>query len=173
MKNKVAFLTMLVVTLVGCSSHDHSDLTVFMADVKAKPAGQIEPIPTFTPYEPFDYSVTQMRSPFQRPVTIENLVQLLPASSITPNQSRVKEYLEQFPLESLNMVGTISQKGVLWALIDDNDGNVHYVKEGNYLGMDHGQIRVIGENHVQVMEIITNGVAGWVERPRNIELIEE
>jgi Tfp pilus assembly protein PilP len=39
--------------------------------------------------------------------------------------------------------------------------------------MDHGQIRVIGENHVQVMEIITNGVAGWVERPRNIELIEE
>ena len=106
-------------------------------------------------------------------MTIENLVQLLPASSITPNQSRVKEYLEQFPLESLNMVGTISQKGVLWALIDDNDGNVHYVKEGNYLGMDHGQIRVIGENHVQVMEIITNGVAGWVERPRNIELIEE
>ena len=64
MKNKVAFLTMLVVTIVGCSSHDHSDLTVFMADVKAKPAGQIEPIPTFTPYEPFDYSVTQMRSPF-------------------------------------------------------------------------------------------------------------
>ncbi|MCY4046266.1 MAG: pilus assembly protein PilP [Cellvibrionales bacterium] len=173
MKNNTAFLIVMLGLLAGCSSQDHSDLTVFMADVKAKPAGQIEPIPTFTPYEPFDYSVTQMRSPFQRPVTIENLVQLLPASSIKPDENRVKEYLEQFPIESLNMVGTISQKGVLWALIDDNDGNVHYVKEGNYLGMDHGKIRIVGESHVQVMEIITNGVDGWVERPRNLELIEE
>lgn len=174
MKNKkLAFWALAFLALTACTSNDYSDLNAFMAEVKTRPAGQIEPIPTFTPYEPFDYSVTQMRSPFDRPVTIENLVQLLPASSIEPDPNRVKEYLEQYSLESLTMVGTIEQKGQKWALIDDNTGNVHFVKEGNYLGQDHGVIRVVEENHVQVMEIITNGVNGWVERPRTLELLEQ
>ncbi len=171
-KKNTLMLVAFAVFLTACTSNDYSDLSSFMAEVKAKPIGQIEPIPTFIPYEPFDYSVSQMRSPFDRPVTIENLVQLFPVSSIEPEPNRVKEFLEQFSIESINMVGTIEQKGQRWALIDDNNGNVHFVKEGNYLGKDHGMIRVVSERHVQLMEIIANGVSGWVERPRTIELVE-
>ncbi|CAA0078631.1 Uncharacterised protein [BD1-7 clade bacterium] len=159
--------------LVGCGGSDHQDLVEYMADVKARPSGQIEPIPEFTPYKPFDYGVAQMRGPFDRPVTIERIIEMLPASTVEPDFNRIKEYLEQVNLESLAMVGTIEQDSILWALVDDGSGNVHYVKEGNYLGKHHGRIMVVANSHLQVVEIISNGTDGWVERPRTLEMREE
>lgn len=173
MNRKTCLLTALLPMLFACSDTSKDDLVVFMAEVKAKPARRIEPIPTFTPYKPFDYGVTQFRGPFDKPVIAKTMAQLLPASSVAPDPDRVKEFLEQFNVESLSMVGTIEQHGDMFALLEDVDANVYYVKKGNYVGKNHGKIVVSEPTYIQVVEIVTNGSDGWVERPRTIELEEK
>lgn len=164
-------LLLVIISILGCSQ-SHDDLEDFIAKVKAKPVGQIDPIPTFTPYKPFDYSVSQMRSPFDRPIIIEQILTIASVSSVKPDLNRNKEFLEQFTIESLSMVGTIEQKGNRWALIDDGKGGVHYVKAGNYLGINHGKINQVADNHLQLVEIVSNGNNGWIERPITMELIQ-
>jgi len=169
----IYFLLFSVLMLSACGDGSHDDLTAFMAEGKIKPQGRIAPIPTFTTYKPFDYGATQLRGPFDRPVVARNLLELLPVSNVAPDPNRAKEYLEQFNIESLSMVGTIEQYDQLWALLDDNQGNVHYVKNGNYIGKNHGKIVVTEPNYIQVIEIISSGTGSWVDRPRTIELREE
>lgn len=169
------FVVIVVATaLSACSKVQHDDLNAFMAEKKARPAGQIDPIPTFTPYRPFDYSATMLRAPFDRPVAAKDLIEVVPQSNVKPDENRAKEILEQYNLESLRMVGTIEQKGQLWALLDDAQGNIHYVKEGNYLGRNHGKITKLSPSYIQIVEIVTAGSSGgWVERPRTLELREK
>lgn len=169
------FAVLLTATLISsCSKTKHDDLDAFMAEKKARPAGQIEPIPAFTPYRPFDYEATMLRAPFDRPIAAKDLIELVPQSNVKPDPNRSKEILEQYNFESLRMVGTIEQKGELWALIDDTQGNIHYVKEGNYLGRNHGKITTLTSTYIQVVEIVTAGRSGgWVERPRTLELREK
>ena len=49
------------------------------------------------------------------------------------------------------------------------NGGIHRVREGNYVGPDHGKVVDVGDNYVAIMEIVTDGTAnGWVERPRTL-----
>lgn len=173
MKKIICLPAILTIALTACSDSSKDDLVAYMAEVKARPAKPIEPIPTFTPYKPFDYSVTQFRGPFDKPVVAKTMAELLPAMSVAPDPDRSKEFLEQFNIESLDMVGTIEQNSELFALLEDNEGNVYYVKKGNYIGKNHGRIVVSEPTYIQVVEIVNNGGDGWVERPRTIELEEE
>jgi type IV pilus assembly protein PilP len=157
--------------LMGCSGNDFSDLDAFMAEKKARPGGIIEPIPTFKAYEPFAYSATRLRSPFDRPIEVREISQLAAISSIKPDETRPKEFLEQFTFDSLQMVGTLERGGTDWGLIRDPEGGIHRVTLGNYLGRNHGKIVELAETYVAVVEIVSDGTEdGWVERPRTIEL---
>lgn len=163
-----------MILLGGCSSGGVDDLDAFMADKRARPGGVIEPIPTFKAYEAFAYSATTMRSPFDRPVQVRDVTQLQAQSDVQPDESRPRELLEQFTLDSLRMVGRLSRGGTNWTLIMDPNGGIHRVTVGNYLGRDHGKITDMGEAFVAVVEIVSDGTEnGWVERPRTIELTSQ
>jgi type IV pilus assembly protein PilP len=47
------------------------------------------------------------------------------------------------------------------------------VKVGNYLGKNHGRIKMIDESRVEVVEIVPDGKGNWVERPRTLALREK
>lgn len=160
---------LLLVALQGCGG-SYQDLDAFMAEAKARPAGAIKPIPPFKAYKAFNYSAAGMRSPFDRPVEVREITELSIKSAVKPDETRTKEFLEQFSLDSLSMVGTLEQGGVQWALIQNRDGGVYRVKAGNYVGRNHGRIVEMGENYISVVEIVPNGVDGWIERPRTIKL---
>ncbi|ARN74207.1 pilus assembly protein PilP [Oceanicoccus sagamiensis] len=164
-----------VVTLTACGGGDYQDLDDFMADKKSRPAGMIKPIPVFKAYKAFTYSASALRSPFEKPVEVTEITRLRMASNVKPDPNRTKEYLEQFSLDSLTMVGTLQQGDVLWALMQDEEGGVHRTRLGNFMGRNHGRIVESTETYVSVIEIVPNGVDGWVERPRTIKLktIEE
>ncbi len=68
------------------------------------------------------------------------------------------------------MVVTLSQDQALYALVRDPAGGVHKVQVGDYLGTDHGRITSIDEIEVQLMEIVSDGTGGWVERARTVTL---
>ena len=165
-----AGLLLLSLLMVGCGDGGFSDLDQFMAEKKARPAGLVKPIPAFKAYKSFTYSASAMRSPFERPVEVTEITRLRMASNVKPNDNRTKEYLEQFSLDSLSMVGTLTQQGTLWALMQDDNGGVHRIKTGNYMGRNHGRIVEATETFISVIEIVPNGVDGWVERPRTIKL---
>ena len=157
--------------LVGCANDDFSDLDSFMAEKRSRPGGIIAPIPTFKAYEAFAYSATTLRSPFERPIEVRELAKLQAIAAIKPNPDRPKEFLEQFTLDSLLMVGTLERDKSKWTLIKDPDGGVHRVKPGNYLGRHHGKVVEMTETYLSVVEIVSDGTPdGWVERPRTIKL---
>ena len=87
-----------------------------------------------------------------------------------PNPNRVKQYLEQFTIASLAMVGTLSQGPAMYALIQDSDGGVHRVQQGDYMGTDHGKIQSIDEAAIELVEIVPDGTGSWVERIRTVSL---
>ena len=156
--------------LVGCGGGDYSDLDRFMAEKKSRPAGLIKPIPAFKAYKAFNYGASGMRSPFEQPVEVTEITRLRMKSDVEPDDNRTKEYLEQFNLEALSMVGTLTQQGTQWALIQDDSGGVHRIKVGNYMGKNHGRIVEATETFLSLIEIVPNGVDGWVERPRTIKM---
>ena len=160
-----------VVVLVACASDDYRDLDQFMAEKRARPAGIIAPIPAFKDYEAFAYSATTTRSPFERPVAVQEVAQLQSVATVRPDPNRPKEFLEQYTLESLQMVGSIRRDNKDWTLIQDPEGGIHRVGVGNFMGRNHGRVVDMSATYVAVVEIVSDGSDdGWVERPRSIAL---
>jgi type IV pilus assembly protein PilP len=172
---RLVFPLVFVLMTSGCSGGSNQDLVKYMQDVHQRPAKPIEPIPTFKEYRSFTYSSAGMRSPFDPPVElIPGIDNALSGSRTTrkPDPTRPKEYLENFSIGSISMVGTISKGGGLWALVNDGTGNVHRVTKGNYLGRNLGQIVGITNTEISLVELVPDGGNGWVERPKILKLVE-
>ena len=123
------------VLLSGCTARDFSDLDAFMASKRDRPGGVIAPIPTFKAYEAFSYSATTLRSPFDRPVEVREITQLQAISAIKPDESRAKEFLEQYTFDSLRMVGTLERDGNNWTLIIMNYAKIIRIIPANSSGI--------------------------------------
>ncbi|MGK9065917.1 type 4a pilus biogenesis lipoprotein PilP [Stutzerimonas chloritidismutans] len=165
-------LGLTLALLGGCGiGNDFADLQAYMDDVRAKPKGVIEPLPAFLPYEAFTYSAANLRHPFQPPIKVDLAQQQKGTRDIHPDESRIKQFLEEFNIETFTMVGTLVNGAGTYALIKGGDG-VHRVKVGDYLGRNHGRIIEIGEAEVDVVEIVPDGDGGWLERPRSLTLKE-
>ena len=155
-----------LVGLTGCSGgyQGYQDIDAFMAQMNKQPNGNIEPLPQFRPYEAFTYQASALRSPFKQPVKIALTTEQI-KRNIKPDTSRVKQYLEQFDMDTFRLVGSISNDEGFWGLVHGADG-VHRVRVGDYLGRDHGRITFIDDQRLQLVEIVPAGPKYWVERPR-------
>ena len=172
MKLKVLVLLASVGLLSGCGAGgDFSDLRAYMDEVNARPKGNIEPLPKFIPYESFTYQAAALRSPFQPPVKIEVVTRQKGSEEIKPDESRVKQFLEGFNIDTFQMVGLLRNDQSLYALVN-GAGGVHRIKVGDYLGQNHGKVIAIDEGRVDVIEIVPDGDGGWLERPRTLSLRE-
>lgn len=158
------------VMLVGCSN-DMSDLESFIAETNKRPGGRIEPLPEIKEHQPFAYDAFDLRSPF---VPERQQSPSGPAGGgLRPDSARTREYLEQFPLDTLKMVGTLIKDGQLYGLLQTRDTLVHRVTTGNYVGQSDGKIISIDDSEIQVVEIIPDGIGGYMERPATISLGEQ
>jgi type IV pilus assembly protein PilP len=157
--------------LAACSNSDYSDIQAFMDEVRSRPKGPIEPLPKFQPYESFTYGAASLRNPFQPPVKLDLTSRQKGSVDVKPDESRVKQFLEDFNIETFQMVGTLSNDGGVFALISGASG-VHRVRIGDYLGRNHGKILAIDEAKIDVVEIVPDGEGGWLERPRSLSLKE-
>lgn len=162
---------LLLLTLSGCGGGDFSDLQAYMDEVRARPKGQIEPLPQPEPYESFTYSAAAMRNPFQPPVKIDMVARAKGSKEIKPDETRVKQFLEGFNIELFEMVGTLANDNGSFALVS-GAGGVHRVKVGDYLGRNEGRIVAIDSAKIDVVEIVPDGDGGWLERPRTLTLKE-
>lgn len=156
---------LLSLVLIGCGG-DMSDLREYIEEVKARPGGRIEPLPQIKPYESFAYRADDLRSPFSadRPAT------RAVSSGPRPIANRNKEFLEQFPLDTLAMVGTLEREGKVYGLLQTNDGLVHRVLPGNYVGQNDGRIVGITDATIDVEELLPNGLGTFFKRSAAISL---
>ncbi|MFW5454709.1 pilus assembly protein PilP [Thioalkalivibrio sulfidiphilus] len=163
---------LLVATLTGCGS-GMSDLEQYVEQTKARPGGRIEPIPEVQPQEVFVYP-GHARDPFDASVIITRAApqRQVSTSTITIDPNRPQEYLENFPLDTLRMVGTLAQGGSDWALIRTPDRTIQRVTVGNYMGQNHGRITRISESGVDLTEIVPDGFGGYMERAGSVALSE-
>ncbi len=176
MKPKLSNLIMgaVLVVLTGCGGGgDFNDLNAFVTEMEQRPKGRIEPLPPFTQVQPFAYQASNQRSPFEPPVIVKKVERNANGVKVKPDLNRVKEFLEQFPVGQLAMVGTLEQGANRFGLVQDGEGGVHRVRTGDYLGTDHGRIQVIGEGSIELIEIVSDGTGGWVERARTLALSGE
>ena len=161
----------LALVLAGCASdREHRDLHEFMAQARKQPGGEIEPLPTATPYKTVSYRALTLRSPFEEPVLLVAEREAAGKSTVKPNENRQRELLESVNFAALSMVGSLSRDGQIWSLLNDGQGGIHRVRIGNYIGKNHGRIVAISREKVDLIEIVPDGKGGWIERPRSLTL---
>jgi type IV pilus assembly protein PilP len=164
---RVGLCAVAMAMLAGCGN-DMDELQAKVEQVRSAPGSGIEPLPEVKPYETYDYAAADQRSPFEAGI---------PASAnapnaIRPDSSRPREFLEQFSLDTLRMVGTVKLKGRLFGLVQTRDGLVHRVLPGNHLGQSDGRITAIEEGKISLIEIVPDGMGGFIERPAALALSE-
>ena len=170
---KVTRILLLAIALTGlaaCGS-DMDELDAYINQIKARPGGRIEPLPEITPYEVFTYvaDAEGLRSPFV-PDTAQR--SLASNNSTRPEENRSKEYLEGFPLDTLAMVGTLDIGDNQYGLVQTADGLIHRVVPGNYMGQNDGRITEISESEITLVEIISDGIGGFIERDAAVGLAD-
>ena len=161
----------LAMLLAGCSN-DTGDLQNYIADVKARPAQPISPIPAVKTYTPYTYEGFIGRDPFQpsRSEELNDREQSGQGSGPRPDLDRPREYLERFELDTLAMVGTFAQDDDYWGLIRDPDGVVHRVAVDQYIGKNHGRVVSVQPTQLTLTEFITDGAGGWLQREASLAL---
>ncbi len=164
-----------MVVLAGCG-RDKRDLEQWVAETLNRPPGPVEPIPTVETTEPVTYAAYEFRDPFLRPGrerAAEEAGEETGSGEYTgprPDPNRRREFLERFPLDALAMVGTIELDDQVFGLVADTEGTIHRVREGNYLGQNHGRILQVTEGSIQLVELVPDGADGWMERNASIAL---
>ena len=169
---KGAYLTIAVsLMLVGCGGEEFQDLRDFVSNAGADMRGKVPPPPEVKPYEPFNYdNSTAIQDPFKpHKMDLKNSGRI---GQNQPNLDRPKEELEEFPLESLRMVGYLQRAHVGYGVIRSADGRLHRIKAGNYVGMNFGQVISVTDTEIKVKEMVQDSAGDWSERESSLQLVE-
>jgi type IV pilus assembly protein PilP len=161
-----AALVSAVLLSAACSSAD-DDLAAFIESTKKEPGGRVEPLPEVKPYETFIYSASNLRSPF-----LPGNPGGAASAGVRPDSRRNREFLEQFSLDTLRMVGTLRLNNQTYGLVQTKDGLVHRVVPGNHMGQADGRITEVNASKISLIEIVPDGLGGYMERAAALALNE-
>jgi len=161
-----ATLVLIALSLTACS-RSNDDLHKFIEETKSKHLGSVQPLPTFEPYQNFTYAAADLRDPFEAAFEAE-IEENTDGNGLRPNVTRPKEALETYPLDTLRMVGILVQHENTWGLVKDPNNVVHRVQTGNYAGQNEGQIVSVTEKQIDIIEIIPDGLGGYIERTASL-----
>ena len=152
--------------LAGCGGDGMDDLRTFVEETGKDAQGKIPPLPTIKPYEAYSYDAFDLPDPFRPRKLAQH------GGGLQPDLDRPKEPLEAYSLETLKMVGVITRKGVMHAIVRNPDNAIYHVHVGNYLGQNFGLITRISENEVELREIVQDSAGDWSERTSVLNLQE-
>jgi len=174
MMRRYLFAVGLALLLAACGSDEHRDLKQELAEATKDFRGRVDPLPQVKPYEPVPYTSEGQVDPF-RPERIEVAQASRRASGgtalIDAQRKRPPEPLEAFPLESIQMLGTITQDKETFALVKAGP-NLYRVHKGNYMGQNFGVITAIDEAQINLKELVQDSGGEWVERVSSLQLVE-
>jgi type IV pilus assembly protein PilP len=159
-----------VLALGGCADDSMRDLKAYAEEVKSRPGGPIKPVPEFKPAETYTYVPGDRRSPFIMQEAETEQAQVVAGTGPRPDPTRRREELEQFPLDTLRMVGILEQYNEIWGLVQSKEKTIYRVQPNNYMGQNHGKINRITEDQIELTELIPDGIGGYIERRATLAL---
>jgi len=168
MRSRVAFCAGVALLIAGCGGESHQDLREWMQEQGKGAKGKLDQLPQVKPYEPFAYNAFDLPDPF-KPRKIEPVKG---GSNLAPDLTRRKEPLEAYPLESLQMVGTMQRGRATYALVRTTEKDIYQVKVGNYTGQNFGVIVGITDNEIRLKELGQDGTGDWTERSSTLQLAD-
>ncbi|MBI2732744.1 MAG: pilus assembly protein PilP [Aquabacterium sp.] len=166
----MASLAMLALT--ACTG-EQEELQAWMDQQRHEVQPSVQPLSPPQKFNPQAYAGMDGVEPFSTQKLTGALKQeaAQPNSAVAAELSRRKEPLEAFPLDSMTMVGSVSRKGVPYALLKV-DNLLYQVKVGEYLGQNYGKIMKITETEITLREIVQDAAGEWIERPTTLQLQE-
>lgn len=163
----------MIAAVAGCgrtvtsSPEEPSNLEAWVAEVDKRPPPPLPPLPVMQQFETFEYAAQALRDPFSR------AFRDVGGSGPRPDSNRPKQKLEEFPLDSLDMVGTLRGGGALVGLVTAPDKVVYRVRPGTYLGQNDGRVTGVFSDRIELVELVSDGAGGWLERSASIALEDQ
>ncbi|PKO59098.1 MAG: pilus assembly protein PilP [Betaproteobacteria bacterium HGW-Betaproteobacteria-19] len=167
---KKLLLLVSCAALVGCAD-DQENIQAWMAEQAAGMRGVVKPLPEIKPFPVVDYAAASQIEPFLATRIEPDSGRKVGGGALRPNLDRRREPLEAYPLETLRMVGVLTQGNASHALVQA-DKSLYQVKVGNYLGQDFGVVTAINESAVSLRELVEDVNGDWVERTSSLQLQE-
>jgi type IV pilus assembly protein PilP len=168
-----AAVLVVSLTLAACGG-DQVELTQWMDQQRREAKPSIQPIVAPKKFAPQAYAASTLVDPF----SVQKLTVAIKQEARQPNSllaaetNRRKEPLEDFPLDSVSMVGSVTKQNKPFALVKVNQ-LLYQVKLGDYLGQNYGKIVKITETDVSLREIVQDASGEWTERISSIQLQEK
>ncbi len=168
---KLAVVSAGLLVAAGCGRSITStpgeapNLEKWVAEVKSRPAPPLEIIPLMQQFETFEYAAQNLRDPFSDAFTADS-----GGSGPRPDSDRRRQPLELFPLDSLDMVGTLGGGARMVGLVMSPDKVTHRVRPGAYLGQSDGRVTGVYEDRIEIVELVPDGAGGWLERAATVAL---
>ncbi len=158
--------------VAGCGGEEQGELRQELANMTKDLRGRVDPLPPVRSYEPVPYKGESMVDPFMPSrIVVTQVAGGGGGGGVQPDLNRPKEPLEAFPLEQIQMVGTLSQDKDVYALVKAG-ANLFRVKKGNYMGQNFGVITGIDESQISLKEVVQDSGGDWVERSTTVQLSE-
>ena len=174
MNTRVLLVAGAAVLLAACGGEEQGELRQELAALTKDLRGKVDPLPQVRSYEPVPYKGESMLDPFvpgRIVVSQAGGAGVGGGGGVQPDLNRPKEPLESFPLEGIQMVGTLAQNKDTFALVRAGT-NLFRVKKGNYMGQNFGVITAIDEAQISLKEVVQDSGGDWVERNTTVQMVE-
>ncbi|MBS0308496.1 MAG: pilus assembly protein PilP [Proteobacteria bacterium] len=170
---RAALCMLLLSGLAGCGDGGIQDVKQWMDGLRQQTKVSVTKLSEPKKFTPFSYVVKDSLDPFNPSKLAIALAKSKgnSSSALAPNPDRRREALEAYPLDTLQMVGTLQKVGLDYGLVLA-DKTVYQVKIGNYMGQSNGIVTHISENEIELKEIVQDAAGEWVERKAKLELQE-
>jgi len=160
-----------VLLLAGCGDSDVREVRDWMEQVRHDTHPSVKPLPEPKNFIPYAYDAKEAVDPFNPNKLLGELARAA-ATSNNPNQpdlARPRELLETFPLDTMQMVGTMEKAGVRYALLQV-DRSLYQVRTGQRIGQNFGVVTRVGDAAVDIREMVQDAAGEWAERMAKLEL---
>lgn len=167
---RVWLIVPVSVLMFGCRANEDS-IQNFIAQAHDEAQAEVAPLQEQYEFVADEFVMTSLRVPFirPRPELADNEPELAKACW-QPDVRRVRAPLESYPLAQLSMKGVLGDGNQLWALIYTPEGKLVKIREGHYLGLNHGKVQQVSPKSIEIEEILPDGVGCWLKRPIKLTL---
>lgn len=168
---RLARVILFSLLLNGCTEAPEHDLRAWMREVRQQSHAVPSELPAYPPLREFQYDAAGRIDPFDIGKISVSLSVDLNVPGLQPDTQRAREPLESFPLDSLRLVGSLSRRGQVVALVEA-DKLVHQVGIGSHLGPDMGKVVAINDRVIEIEELVQESGNRWTKRRVRLVLQE-